>query len=73
MRRASAVAWQDFAYSAYPYVPELSELAMDFGKRMAPSVKLGLGGRKFRLLASLIGWRLARRMQVKWQHRLQVK
>lgn len=63
-RRMFAIAWQEFAHGAYPYCSKLANSALERARalhhiRIAPD-----GGRAFRLLSRLIGWRFARRLQV---------
>jgi glycosyltransferase involved in cell wall biosynthesis len=65
-RRACVRQCQEFIYAAYPDVPDLvaeaerrvHELG---GEQFAPQ-----GGPKFKLVAGLVGWRLAKRMQRRW-------
>ncbi len=62
-RRASAVSFQNLAYSMYPDVPRLSyqaeQRAQQFGGCDFPCP----GGKRFRFASRLIGWRAARRLQ----------
>jgi glycosyltransferase involved in cell wall biosynthesis len=62
-RRGCAYLVQEFAYAAYPYEPDLSEEAERMvtawgGCDLAPP-----GGRLFRLLSSVIGWKQATRLR----------
>ncbi|MCE3003898.1 MAG: glycosyltransferase family 2 protein [Xanthomonadaceae bacterium] len=62
------LAYQRYAMSVYPYARDLAEAALERSRiltrrRLAPE-----GGWRFRVMASLLGWRLARRMQV-WSGR----
>jgi len=65
-RRACVRQFQEFVYAAYPDVPDLVAEAerrvRDLGgEQFAPQ-----GGPKFKLVAGLVGWRLAKRMQRRW-------
>lgn len=68
LRRGRSLLWQRFARGAYPYTPRLAEEAFRRGREL-DSVRLPLdGGWRFRGLAALLGWRMARRLQV-WSGR----
>ena len=65
--KALARRYKEVAFTAYPYAPEVSELAL------ARARKLGFGDfkpcfptAKGRLLSETVGWRLARRLNVYW-------
>lgn len=60
MRKASSIAWQDFAYSVYPHDQALGEHALDMAKLRAPdAIKPPTGSLKFRFASTLLGWRTA--------------
>ncbi|MEK6788323.1 MAG: glycosyltransferase family A protein [Pseudomonadota bacterium] len=67
-RRVCSLLWQRFAQASYPYVPRLANNAIQRAHHLH-SVRLKPdGGRVFKLLAVLIGWRFARRLQT-WSGR----
>jgi glycosyltransferase involved in cell wall biosynthesis len=64
MRRTFALTWQHHAHACYPYDRDLAETALAracalHSVRIRPD-----GGAVFRALSKLLGWRLARRLQV---------
>jgi glycosyltransferase involved in cell wall biosynthesis len=63
-RQLFAVIWQEFAFASYPYAPQLAEHALDRARNLHPIKISPDGGPKFRLLSRIIGWRMARRLQV---------
>lgn len=64
IRRGFALSWQHLAHAAYPYDAELAERALDRANKLHPVRIRPGGGLRFRLMSELIGWRLARRLQV---------
>jgi glycosyltransferase involved in cell wall biosynthesis len=68
IRRGFALSWQQFAYGCYPYDPQLAEQALNRSKELNPVLQRPDGGTAFHLTSRLLGWRLARRLQV-WSGR----
>ncbi len=64
MRRAAADLCQRFAYDYFPAGPDLVARALTRSRELGGSGLPPLGGRGFRWLARIIGWRTARRLQV---------
>jgi glycosyltransferase involved in cell wall biosynthesis len=67
-RRACVRQYQEFVYAAYPDVPDLIEGAERRVKELGGGMFPPQGGPKFKLVAGLVGWRLAKRLQ-RWQAR----
>jgi glycosyltransferase involved in cell wall biosynthesis len=67
-RRACVRQFQEFVYAAYPDVPDLTEGAERRVKELGGGMFPPQGGPKFKLVAGLVGWRLAKRLQ-RWQAR----
>lgn len=65
MRRAAADLHQRFAYDYYPAAPDLVELALRRATALGGSSLRPLGGKIFQALSRIIGWRAARRWQVR--------
>lgn len=64
-RRAAAARYQRFAHECYPYMPSLVKSCEARVAELGGSdVKPMLGGRSVNKLASLIGWRLAKRLRI---------
>jgi glycosyltransferase involved in cell wall biosynthesis len=69
VRHGLALMWQRFAHGAYPYTPDLAEDALLQAARLHDGARLPPdGGWRFRVMRSVLGWRLARRMQ-RWSGR----
>jgi len=64
MRRAFSLTWQHFAHACYPYHPRLADTALQRAKDLDPIEIRPDGGPGFRVASRLIGWKLARRLQV---------
>lgn len=64
MRRAAADLAQRFAFDYYPAAPDLVAQAEALARRCGRSTLRPLGGRGFHLARRLLGWKLARRLQV---------
>ncbi|MCP9826035.1 glycosyltransferase [Synechococcus sp. EJ6-Ellesmere] len=64
IRRGFALSWQILAHSCYPYHPELAEQALERAKALHSAEIFPEGGSAFLLASKVLGWRLARRMQV---------
>lgn len=64
MRRAAADLAQRFAYDYYPAAPDLVADAENLARSLGGSSLRPLGGRSFQVLSRVIGWKLARRLQV---------
>lgn len=63
-RRGFALSWQHLAHACYPYHRRIAELALARA-RAVHSVEINPdGGRAFRYVSSLVGWRIARLLQV---------
>lgn len=68
LRRGLSLVWQRLARFAHPYAPAIADEAVRRARAL-DAVRLPLeGGWRFRLLSALLGWRLARRVQV-WSGR----
>src|SRR5262249_39734401 len=63
VRRAFALSWQHLAHGCHPYDPVLAELALERARALHSVIIRPDGGRVFKLVSSLIGWRAARRLQ----------
>ena len=61
-RAAAAYGWKWTAFELYPAAPDLAERAWLSCKELGGSARPFPAGRKFQLLARLLGWRLARRL-----------
>ncbi len=64
MRRAFALTWQHHAHACYPYDRALAEAALARARALHPVRIRPDGGATFRAISKLLGWRLARRLQV---------
>jgi glycosyltransferase involved in cell wall biosynthesis len=64
MRRAFALSWQHMAHGCYPYDPRLAERALTRARALHSITIRPDGGPAFRAASRLIGWRIARRLQV---------
>jgi glycosyltransferase involved in cell wall biosynthesis len=62
-RRACADLFQRFAYAAYPDCPDLVFRSEERVRALGGSSARPLGGRAFRLAASIFGWKFARHLQ----------
>lgn len=63
-RRACATAYQRFAYNTYPEVPNLVKAAEARVAELGGCDLRPEGGKSFRLLAAVTGWKVARRIQL---------
>jgi glycosyltransferase involved in cell wall biosynthesis len=61
-KAAAAYAWRWTAFELYPGAPVLSRQAEANARPLARCTRRLPGGRKFQWLASLLGWRLAKRL-----------
>ena len=64
VRRGFALSWQHFAHASYPYSPDLAEAALAYARELHPATLWPDGGPAFHVVSRLVGWRLARRLQV---------
>lgn len=64
VRRGFALSWQHLAHAAHPYAPALAERALARARELHSATIQPDGGSAFRALSRLLGWRLARRLQV---------
>ena len=64
VRRGFALTWQHLAHACYPYAPDIAEDALRRARVLHEVSIVPSGGRTFKLVSSLIGWRMARRLQV---------
>lgn len=64
VRRGFALSWQHLAHSCYPYDPALAQEALRRAHGLHEVRIRPGGGPLFNTLSRLIGWRLARRLQV---------
>lgn len=67
-RRVCSMLWQRFAHASYPYVPGLATEALRHSGALHRDALAPEGGRAFRIVSALFGWKLARRLQV-WSGR----
>ena len=64
VRRVFALSWQHFAHGCYPYDQDLARQALQRAQALHEVRIRPGGGLAFKMLSRLIGWRLARRLQV---------
>ena len=64
IRRGFALSWQHLAHASYPYDTGLAEQALFRAQRLHSIEILPGGGPLFKILATIFGWRAARRLQV---------
>jgi hypothetical protein len=64
VRRVFALSWQRLAHQAYPYDAALAEASVRTARCLHPIKARADGGPKFRVIAKILGWRAARRLQV---------
>jgi glycosyltransferase involved in cell wall biosynthesis len=64
VRRGFALCWQHFAHASYPYCRDLAECALQRARALHPIRIRPDGGPTFHVAMRLMGWRLARRLQV---------
>lgn len=63
-RRGFALTWQHFAHGCYPYDQSMANEALARAARLHPATIRPGGGPAFRMLSKVIGWKLARKLQV---------
>jgi glycosyltransferase involved in cell wall biosynthesis len=63
-RRAFALSWQHLAHACYPYDSKLAKAAMSRAQALHSERILPDGGPAFCIVSRILGWRLARRLQV---------
>jgi len=68
-RRACADGWMHFAFTAAALAPDLADRARARARELGGSPLRPPGGRVFRGLARLVGWKRA----CQWRHRIQVR
>lgn len=64
VRRGFALSWQHLAHSAYPYDREVAHRALARAAALHPIQIRPDGGRAFHLVSRLLGWKVARMLQV---------
>jgi glycosyltransferase involved in cell wall biosynthesis len=64
VRRGFALSWQHLAHGCYPYDRAMAEAAMERARALHPVSIRPDGGATFRAVSQILGWRLARRLQV---------
>jgi glycosyltransferase involved in cell wall biosynthesis len=64
MRRAFAICFQQLAHGAYPYDAKLARSALKRAADLDPIRTVPDGGPAFQRISRILGWRLARRLQV---------
>ena len=64
IRRAFALSWHHLAHMAYPYDRRLAKHALARARLLHPVTIRPVGGAAFRVASRLLGWRMARRLQV---------
>lgn len=63
-RRAAALNWQRFVYSAYPFAPDLVARGETQVRALGGCTLKLDGGRAFQILRRVFGWKFARRAQI---------
>jgi glycosyltransferase involved in cell wall biosynthesis len=63
VRSCLAIDWQELAHACLPYDPGLAKESLARGKALHPIKVRPGGGSRFRVASSLLGWRMARRLQ----------
>jgi glycosyltransferase involved in cell wall biosynthesis len=63
-RRGFALSWQHLAHTCYPYNRMIAEHALSRAVALSPVTIRPDGGLAFRSLSRIVGWRMARRVQV---------
>jgi glycosyltransferase involved in cell wall biosynthesis len=64
VRRAFSLSWQHLSHSCYPYDPELSARALARAREIHTVTIRPDGGWAFKIASQLVGWRVARKLQV---------
>jgi glycosyltransferase involved in cell wall biosynthesis len=64
VRCGFALSWQHLAHGSYPYDPDLAQRALVRAKALHPALISPGGGATFKLVSRIVGWRVARRLQV---------
>lgn len=64
VRRGFALSWQHLAHASYPYDRAMAERALRQASALHDVRIRPHGGRLFNLAAGVVGWRLARKLQV---------
>jgi glycosyltransferase involved in cell wall biosynthesis len=64
IRRGFALSWQHLAHGCYPYDSKLSACALARAKILDSVTTRPDGGRIFRVVSRILGWRIARKLQV---------
>lgn len=62
-RMACSRRWHVLAHACYPYAPDIANHAVKRARRLHPFKVRPDGGPVFRVLSSVVGWRLARCLQ----------
>lgn len=68
VRHACALNHLRFAFHAWPFARTLARASLAEARRLDPTARRPAAGPRFELLARLIGWRLARRLQAAGIH-----
>jgi glycosyltransferase involved in cell wall biosynthesis len=67
--KALARRYQDTAFTAYPYAPEITKIALSRASKLGYcKYKPRFATPKGRFLSKMVGWRSTRRLQVYWHH-----
>ncbi|MFZ0847075.1 MAG: glycosyltransferase family A protein [Pseudolabrys sp.] len=64
VRRGFALSWQHIAHACHPYDPEIAEWALARARELHPETIQPDGGPAFKFISRLVGWRIARRLQI---------
>jgi glycosyltransferase involved in cell wall biosynthesis len=64
IRRGFALSWQHFAHSCYPYDSKLSGCALARARALHTVTVRPDGGPSFKIASRIVGWRIARKLQV---------
>jgi hypothetical protein len=64
IRRGFSLSWQHLAHSCYPYDSKLSARALARAEALHAVTVKPDGGCAFKIVSSIVGWRVARKLQV---------
>jgi glycosyltransferase involved in cell wall biosynthesis len=64
VRQGFALTWQHLAHACYPYDSPLAERALERANALHPIMIDPDGGHLFKIVSRMLGWRIARRLQV---------
>ena len=64
MRVGLAKAWQHLAHACYPYAPAVANDALRRARELSDVTIRPDGGPAFKAISGLLGWKIARKLQV---------